>query len=389
MFIFLFILFSIYVFFNLLMLFFWQKIPFFYKKIPKYTQENIQISVLIAVRNESKNIITLLQNLKNQSLSKKLFEVIVVDDFSEDNTTTLIEDFLEKEKAENNRLNLTLLYQKEHNNISPKKHALLTGIAHAKGYIIAQTDGDCVVGQEWLVDLLAFFEEKNAVLVSGAVVFYGEKNIFEAIQTLEFATLIGVGAVTLSLQKATMANGANLAYKKQVFEEVGGYAQNLHLASGDDEFLLHKIAKKYPTQVFFLKSKNPPVKTNPQSKFYDFMQQRRRWASKWRFYQDFTPKILAIFVFLVNFFTIFLMYEVGFNLIFNFSKNIFSSWSIYLLLGRWLSEFLLLSKLLFDMQLTNKIWLIPITQLFYPFYVVLVGLLAQKKGFVWKDRRLK
>ncbi len=396
-----FVLFGFYAFFNVLMLFFWLKIPFFSKNlIPNNINEkNIKISVLISVRNESKNIITLLNFLKNQILDKKAFEVIIVDDFSEDDTVSKIQNFCHQQDAENNSennaentdfLQLKLLFQKEKHIKSPKKHALMLAMQEAKGEIIVQTDGDCVVGEKWLAEILAFFEEKNAVLVSSSVVFFGEKNLFEQIQTLEFATLIGVGAVTLSQKKATMANGANLAYKKQVFEEVGGYANNLHIASGDDEFLLQKIAKKYPNQVFFLKNKNPQVKTFPQQTIYDFLQQRRRWASKWRFYEDFTPKILAIFVFLVNFCTIFLMGKVIFDFFFqnNFPKNNFPKYEIWLLLLRWGSEFLFLSKLLFDLKRPNLIWFIPLTQIFYPFYVVLVGILAQKKGFEWKGRKL-
>jgi hypothetical protein len=63
--------------------------------------------------------------------------------------------------------------------------------------------------------------------------------------------LVGSGACAMMIGKPNMCNGANIAYPKAVFEEVNGFDGNEHIASGDDEFLMHKIAEKYPNQIVF------------------------------------------------------------------------------------------------------------------------------------------
>jgi cellulose synthase/poly-beta-1,6-N-acetylglucosamine synthase-like glycosyltransferase len=86
------------------------------------------------------------------------------------------------------------------------------------------------------------------------VVFFEEKSYFERLQTLEFLYLIGLGAATIGNKKPSTCNGANLAYTKEVFEELKGFQGIDDLASGDDELFLHKVAAKYPDKIGFCKS---------------------------------------------------------------------------------------------------------------------------------------
>ena len=97
-----------------------------------------------------------------------------------------------------------------------------------------------------------------------------------------------------------MCNGANLAYTKKAFTEVGGFTGIDNIASGDDMLLMHKIYKLYPDKVMFLKSKDAIVQTAPVNSVKDFFNQRIRWASKADKYDDKRIFVVLLLVYVVN-----------------------------------------------------------------------------------------
>ena len=174
------------------------------------------------------------------------------------------------------------------------------------------------------------------------------------------------------LKKPNMCNGANIAYTKAVFEEVKGFAGNEHLASGDDEFLMHKIATVYPDKVIFNMDENAIVYTKSQPDFSHFYQQRKRWASKWKYYKDWKVGVLAVFIFAVN---LGMIYSI---LTYNYLN----------LILKCLPEFVFLCLIISYLGYKDKIKYIPIVQIIYPFYVVFFGIISQGKGYNWKGRKL-
>ncbi|MDX2305887.1 MAG: glycosyltransferase [Microscillaceae bacterium] len=366
----------IYGFFNILLIFYWYLIPVF--KITDFSQASEpRISVIIPVRNEAANILYLLEDLNLQSLDKKYFEVIVVDDFSEDETFSLLLSF-----QKTVLYSLKIISLQERNLISPKKKAISEAVQVAQGELIVTTDGDCRVKKEWLEVLWKFYKKKDARLISGAVTFEQEKTLFEKMQTVEFASLIGSGAACLRMGFPNMCNGANLAYPKTAFLEVGGYQGVDRIASGDDEFLLHKIARKYPGQVFFLKHSQNIVSTYAKLNWAEFFNQRKRWSSKWKYYQDKRIKILAFFIFVVN---CVLLASLGLAVLGFYS---FERFLIHLLI-KFLIEFTFLGIILAYLDKKKFILYIPLVQLVYPLYVMFFGLVAQGKSYSWKGRTLK
>lgn len=344
----------------------------------------LSISVIIPVRNEAQNIISLLKDLEKQSYAKDKFEVIVADDDSTDNTLALLKEY---QKVTSIRLLINPLPPKE-NNASPKKRAINSSIQLASGDLIVTTDGDCRVGEHWLATIAQFQAEKGAYLVSSPVTFINDANSFtkslwQKIQTIEFSSLIGTGACAMLVNKPNMCNGANLAYMKWVFHEVGGFAGNENLASGDDEFLMHKIAAQYPDKVYFLKSQQAIVETQAHESLKSFYYQRKRWASKWRHYNNPITTALAVFIFLANFS---LILTVILHL---FSKISFENLLIIFAI-KFSAELLFLMLVLSFLRKKSLIWLIPFVQIIYPFYVTFFGLVAQGKNeYVWKGRKLQ
>ncbi|MDX5347722.1 MAG: glycosyltransferase, partial [Hymenobacteraceae bacterium] len=270
-------------------LYFWLRLPA--TVLPANHKSVTFLSVIVPVRNEALIVKRLLSDLEKQSYPLSLFEVIVVDDHSDDDTVEVVKDF-----AASSTIPVKLLT----NEGALKKAAVKTGIAAAKGTLLVFTDGDCRVQPDWLAIIEYCYTQHQAKCISGPVCFEPATSVFDRMQFVEFASLVGVGAASMAMNSPNMCNGANIAYEKDAFEAVGGFKGNEHVASGDDEFLMHKLHRQYPGKVVFLKADAATVFTATQPSVSSFVQQRVRWASKWRAYQNKKVQLLAVIVFLAN-----------------------------------------------------------------------------------------
>jgi hypothetical protein len=179
-----------------------------------------------------------------------------------------------------------------------------------------------------------------------------------------------------------MCNGANIAYAKNVFYEVNGFAGIDHIASGDDMLLMHKIWKRYPESVMYLKAKEAIIATEPQPTWRSFFNQRIRWAGKAGKYEDkrFTPVLLLVYLFNVTFVALF---AAGFLL--------YQYWICLACL--WVLKTLVeLPLFISAARFFNKTSTIKWFFLFQPLhivYTVFSGLLGQFGSYEWKGRRVK
>ena len=214
-------------------------------------ESSLKISVIIPARNEEENIGKLLSSLEKQTYSPHLFEVIVVDDHSTDNTATVVSGY-----------SFVKLIRLEFDNInSYKKKAIETGIAAASGDLIVTTDADCIVPNNWLKTIASFKEKTSVVFIAAPVVLESASNLLQAFQDLDFLVLQGITAASVQKRFHNMCNGANLAYERKAFIEVNGFTGIDHIASGDDMLLMQKIAQRFPTKVSYLLSKDTIVTT--------------------------------------------------------------------------------------------------------------------------------
>ncbi len=252
-----------------------------------------RVSVLIAARNEEANIGRTLTAILEQDFPAGLLEVIVVDDHSTDATSAVISSFSSR------GVKLLKLNESEPLN-SYKKKAIATAIAVATGELIVTTDADCRMGPDWLATVVAYAEAQGSFLVSSPVVYSEERSFFEELQTLEFLYLIGLGGAGIGNRQPSTCNGANLAYRRDIFHELGGFNGIDHLASGDDELFLHKVAARYPDKIGFCKAKEAIVYTDAKRSLGGFINQRRRWASKSTHYRNKGVVALGIAIWLFN-----------------------------------------------------------------------------------------
>ena len=259
----------------------WRSLP--NPSLPKDYKPQTTITVLIPARNEAENIGSCLRSVLEGNYPHNLLEIIVLDDFSEDRTAELVIKLPESFKLSGS--SIAYIHLADHllpkSQFTPnKKKAIEIGVFHAKGEIIVTTDADCLAQKDWLLFIAAAFENPQTQMICGPVAFHQEKSLLQRFQSLDFLGLMGITGAGVQLGWHHMANGANLAFRKQVFETVNGYAGNAHLASGDDMFLVQKVAKRWPDSVSFLKNCNATVLTQASLDWRTFWHQRLRWGTK-------------------------------------------------------------------------------------------------------------
>ncbi|MEM6344971.1 MAG: glycosyltransferase, partial [Bacteroidota bacterium] len=237
------------------------------------------ISVVIPARNEAENIASCLSSVLQQDYPPERFDVILINDHSTDETASIARSLQEAYP----QLKVYDLPSGQRN--AYKKAALSYAIERSQGEIILQTDADCIVPPQWLSTIASFFDEQT-MLVSGPVQLTYQNHWLQRLQSLESKGLVVLGAGSLTAGTPNMANGANLAYRKEAFEAVGGFNNVDGVASGDDEFLLHKIHQAFPGKLKFAKAKEAIVKTPAQPNWSALKAQRLRWVSKARAYEN-------------------------------------------------------------------------------------------------------
>ncbi len=260
-----------------------------------------------------------------------------------------------------------------------KKQALTSGVEAARGSLIVTIDADCRVGGRWLQGFRQSFSDSSVKLAFGAVRIRQDNKFWSSIQAIELASLIGSGAAFNGLGFPMLCTGANLAYRRQIFFDVGGYSGNEHIPSGDDEFLMRKVQLVFPGSIRFVNDPRNIVETNGVT-FSEFVDQRIRWAGKWS--SNNVPSVLtALFIF---FFHLTYLGMVTFGLL---EKNLILLITVFAL--KSFLEFIFLRKVMFFLR-SKWNWLAFIfLQITYSFYVVIIGVLANLKSPVWKGRKIR
>ena len=331
-----------------------------------------KVTILIAARDEAERIHYTIEDIIAQDYPRHLVEVIIVDDHSTDNTAQIISSYAAH--------GIKLMQLKEDKPLnSYKKKAIAEAIARSTGELMVATDADCRMGKSWLSTVVRYYETQNLVMISSPVTYFEEKTLFELLQTLEFSYLIGIGAAFIGNGRASTCNGANLAYRKDVFYEVGGFKGIDELASGDDELLLQKVAVKYPKRIGFLKNREAVVYTHAKHTLQEFLQQRRRWASKSTKYKDKWIVALAICIGLFNV-----------SLLINAGLGFYDTFFLKLFLTQFLLKYLFeVVFLLPIMSFFGRVKLVGLLIILIPIhiiYFVYVGLIGNTRKYSWKGR---
>jgi len=324
-------------------------------------------SIIVPFRNEAENLPILLESFSKLNYPTDLFEVILVDDFS--NEEFQVSSFkFQVSVAKNIRVSN-----------SPKKDAIATAMEIVKTDWVITTDADCVVHKNWLLALDNFIQLHHVSMVAGAVTYDCQNSFLHHFQQLDLASLQGATIGSFGINKGFMCNGANFAYTKSFFQKLNGFEGNNSIASGDDVFLLQKAIAEYPEKVAYLKSKNTIVTTKPTADWKSLFYQRVRWASKTTSYQSLFGKRLGLIVFLMNF-----GFVYCFVLTFLGMLPYFFIW-VYFLIKFGIDSILIKQTNKFLAK--NKIQYLLLSSLWYPFFSTAVALYSLFGKYEWKGRR--
>ncbi len=342
------------------------------KSIASAASELPVISVVVSARNESTTLAGLFADLQRVNYPSNKWELIVVDDGSTDAT-------LEVASAAAFPIPKKVLRLE---NDSGKKAAITLAVQHASGEIIVTTDADCRVPSTWLQVIARYFSNKNTKMLVGGVRIADGKSLFDRLQELEFVSVVATGAATIGLGVPTMSNGANLAFRKSAFDITGGYAGSEGVSSGDDETLMNKFHQRWPGSITFMNDSNGVVSTNPSNDLQGFLEQRLRWAGKWKANPSVTTKVFALVVWLLHLGWVALPWA--------WLVGIISFRTAAILLGvKMFADCLLLipAATLLGVRWRWKSFFI--LQFVHSLYVVSVGFMSQVLQPSWKGRRVK
>lgn len=362
-----------------------------WKTTPVYEPDTPQsnhmpfVSVIISARNEETKIADCLNSMAAQNYPSTLFEVIVINDHSEDNTPSIIQSF--SSRFSNIRLIELKDYVKSDKLNSYKKKAIETGISLSAGELIMTTDADCIAPHDWIFTVASYYKKNQSAMIASPVNILmpigagGLKKFFYAFQILDFITLQGITGAALSRQFHYMANGANLAYPKSIFIEVKGFRDIDNIASGDDMLLMEKVKMIRPDKVHYLKSFESTVTTFPEQTIHSFFNQRIRWASKSSTYQDYKIKTVLALVYVINVWCILLLAASVYQ---------HSYWHLFIFLAMKIGfELLFLFPVAkFFKHQTLLYWFAPL-QPFHILYIIIAGWLGSFGSYKWKGRKVK
>lgn len=356
-----------------------------WNQVPEFKPDSLGdepfISVIVPVRNEESNIGILIGSLLQQTYSRSLFEIVIVDDHSTDRSWDLIQSF-SKGPVTIQAVSLASEIHEAEKLTAHKKFAIEKGIERARGDLIVTTDADCVFDPEWLFNIATFYGATKAKFIAAPVKMRTHHSFLSIFQSLDFLTLQGITGASVYKRFHTMCNGANLAYEKAAFYEVHGFRGVDDIASGDDMLLMYKIYKQHPDAVYYLKSKNAIVTTNPASTWKDFFNQRVRWASKATHYDDKKIFWILLLVYCIN--LCFLVLAIA-----SFWKATWFFFFILLLVAKILVEFPFVNAVAIFFGENRLMQYFPLMQPFHILYTIFAGWFGKFGTYEWKGRRIK
>lgn len=342
------------------------------KNNTEINKEKYRVSVIIAARNESKNIGNCIKSILSQSYPHDFFEVIVINDRSTDETADIVKRISDLDS----RVKL-LNVDSVPAGIHSKKHALSIGVEKATGDLIFETDADVTVGFNWLESTVERFTSDVGLVVGGSFISSNPGSALDNFQAVDFLLLVASAQGSLGHGIPMGGTGQNLAYRKSIFAEVGGLAVNSKRYVSNDILFITKVSKTNWNIVGNLNPKST-VSTLPVSDWKQFISQRTRWASN-AYWKGLNPLLVLMLGvnYLMNLF-------VGAGIIFMVTNLTFYFPVIALAIYKFLTElaFYKIASYKMDKIFLFKSfvgWFHRVTP-----YVLFIGILGGLGMFKWK-----
>ncbi|MBL4752434.1 MAG: glycosyltransferase [Flavobacteriales bacterium] len=323
---------------------------------------DISVSVIVAAHNESENLKRHLPHILSQDYEN--FELIVIDDNSTDDTANVLERLC---KSHGNLKYARLA------DVRGKKNAVTKGVELAKYEWLLLTDADCWPSSDkWIESMFAHLSS-NTNLILGYSPFYKSSGLVNALARVD-AFIIGVQYLSFALYGIPyMGVGRNLAYRKSLFHQTGGFGNHLNVLSGDDDLFVQDAASFSHTAVRM--SRDAQTISKSKSSFNSWFSQKRRHSSTGFYYKTATLITLGLIqINILGFYTALIL-----NII--HGTHI---WAVgVLVLIRFYSQYFVLKKIALKLGEIDLLLL----SLILEFPIIIFNLLAGFSNILYKNRR--
>lgn len=325
-----------------------------------------ELVVIIPFRNEEKRIAVLLESIKKSTRHPKRY--VFVNDHSTDESCERIEQLL----------NETIPYQiiSLEDGVEGKKLAIRKGIELSESTYVLGWDADCSFSPNYF-ERISQLPEADLYVMPAVML---AKREFEHLYEVDLLLVNAANCGVSGLIRPIMASGANMLYKRSAFESYDQYASHAHMPSGDDIYLLRDF-RKAKAKVHLVTDKALAIYTETPQSFSEFIHQRLRWIAKTGDVKDHLSTSLAIIQGLLT---------LGFvALMAYFLLQHDWKWALVVYIVKSAID------LLFFLPYFNRIgrmrsWLyIPLYELLFPFYTLLIVSLMYTFKPKWKGRKLE
>lgn len=347
-------------------------IPGFIKRTNAQNKQSI--SVIVCARNEEKNLPGLIKALLLQNTKELEVEYIIVNDRSEDKTAELAEAV-----ARENSSFKVIHIQERIAGFAPKKRAIDTAIQKAEGEIIILTDADGRPGNLWVKEIQAYFN-KGVDMVIGYAPYIVNTNdgFLKKLLALEYFSIAAIAGATAGAGYPLTCVGTNMAYRKKMYQEIGGFGKYKAFISGDDDLFLTRVRESAKYKIIYAAGNETQVFNNPPKSFKQFFNQRLRYASKGFNYPLKVTITLSVYV-IYN-----LSIFSGVGLLWADNNSIFWIWLSLIALKSYF-EYSFLSKAAEIIGDKRFIKYYPLAAFLHVPYVLFFGIFGQFKFFKWAE----
>lgn len=353
-----------------ILLLFYFSIGFLRTKIFNLTKEVKPVSIIVCARNEEKYIAHCLGSIFAQKYPLELIEIIFVDDASDDKTFHIAKNILN---------NSHIQFQIIQNGVKKgKKASLKEAIQLSHHELIITRDADTfTTSPNWLSSLVAFQIQKQSDFIIAPIALTNNNGLLWALQAIENNTLQVFSAGSNFFKQSFLCSGANLAFTKNIYNQCNGYESHLHILSGDDVLFLEEVKKIKGSKIDYLKTKRAIVYTFPNYSFKSLIEQKVRWAGKFKHNQNFINRLLAIVTAMVNAAWLFCFID-------GFIHPSNNGATLVFILIKICIDFLILFVASSFIKNKNLIWYTLPVAFIYPIYACVVAVLSVFYKPQWK-----
>jgi len=338
----------------------------FRQNLPRNEQYEPTVSIVVAARNEEKNIRACLESLSKIDYPKTKLEILMVDDFSTDGTGSIIDEFV-------NRFNFIKKVIPNENIISKpgKTNAVVNALNISHGEIVFTTDADCEVKSDWIKTQIKYFADEVGVVCGFTL--QQSYSQFTGMQNLDWIYLLTVASGTINLGVPLSCIGNNMAYRRKAYEMVGGY-QSIKFSVTEDFALLHKIHSSTNYKIVYPANPNALNISAPCDDFRTLYRQKHRWGTG-----GLDSKFAGYFVMAWGFLA---------HLLFIFQILFGSVLTLSMMSLKIISDLIFISIPMKRFGVLRQLKYFISFEIYFTVYVLILPMLvAFDKKIVWKERK--